>query len=283
MSNPKFFVFVSSFAALLAFTAAASHSPHWYHPVPVRSDAVGEDAHPPQGTPVKYDCPSEGKFQSSNCSHYIYCAPDLTATLVACPACQIEDSAMCPGGWFHFSQEKGDCVWPVDARCGTKPTTTTTTTTPDPTECVPECQQEGECLCYDTCLPDNSSSIGGRWQKVWCDEVGGLQLYWNPDTVLWPHGGSCDFWENLSPAVQEHYQNMNPEECPTPLLHCYWRPDKDCDNKFFWLPEGSKNKGEEKHMTCGRQPESGEWLWWSQDALTCVIECPKGAGQCKAC
>jgi len=111
-------------------------------------------------------------------------------------------------------------------------------------------------------LSDKTSPTGGIWHRgVYCD----IGLYWNPNFPGNHHGGSCDFWDNLSPEVQELYRlDLT---CPTPPLDCYWEADPKCDNKYFYLPEKSKNINNLQHLSC---PVG---LYWNQTIRACGLKC----------
>lgn len=124
---------------------------------------------------------------------------------------------------------------------------------------------------------DNSSSTGGSWElNLKCP----VDLYWNPDAQdSTAHGGSCDFFENLSPELQEQYRlDLN---CTTPPIECYWRPDPKCDNYYFYLPPKQQSPSQEVRLKCPVSQVTGESLYWDQNALTCV-KCAAGS-VCRTC
>jgi len=282
-----FFTFTVSLFVGLALGAVADpspNSPFWF-----KSQAIAVGEAPGAGEHAETypdTCTATGKFPlQSNCTHFVYCNDELSASILPCPACDPNDAKWCPAGLWHFDTESSECMWPENAKCGPQPTTTTTPKPEIPGECEPGCKQEGTCMCYDTCERDNSSSTGYSWVRRWCPQRDPSQpekgLFWNPDTAEWPHGGSCDYWENLSPAVQAYYESLGWDECPTPG-ECKWEEHDSCDNWYYYLPPGVSNPSLRLELRCAKNPADGQPLWWSQTALTCVPNCPRPGG-CRFC
>jgi len=219
-----------------------------------------------------YNCTGSGFFaHPDKCTAFVVCDSHLKAFEVTCEDCGEGEVTKCPEGKLHYNVNTQQCELPEIAGCGPRPTTTR-----DPSECDLLCMQVGDCDCFDSCVADNSSSTGGRWTYgVRCDPG----HYWNPDFNS-VHGGSCDFWDNLSDEVKDKYRND--DECPTPAIPCRWEAIPKCDNKYLYLPEGSKNDREIQTMYCPLSP-SGQHLFWNQAELRCGSVCASFPKKCKVC
>ncbi len=96
---------------------------------------------------LDYPCEETGVFPHPYaCSKYVYCDSKLLAFEKDCPLCT--DEAKCSGERLNFNPETGLCDLTSDSRCPP----TTTTPKPSGNECVPECQQKGDCNCFETCV-----------------------------------------------------------------------------------------------------------------------------------
>jgi len=128
---------------------------------------------------------------------------------------------------------------------------------------------------------DNSSATGGYMVKKFCDD----KLFWNPEAINSEiHGGSCDFWENLSNYWQDVYRNQTVKDCPTPPLVCDWKSDDNCDNKYYYRPDAKYGNGQVYlHLQCPASPPGENPLWWNQEDKSCSFECKRIGGKCVAC
>lgn len=212
-----------------------------------------------------YDC--EGRHDTMephpyDCTRFIKC-DNGRAHDMACPACHV-DLVYCPHGYLHWDNANQICNWGNVTVCSSHPPTTESSVTPK--ECDEDCKEEGGCQSYTLCE-------GGHWVIHTCD----ADTWWNPNRTN-PHGGTCDFWDNLTPEQQSKYRDEH--DCPTPGIPCHWRRDIVCDNKYFWLGVGSKSNKDEQHLTCPISPD-GISLVWNQDTKGCVHCNPPGS--CTIC
>jgi hypothetical protein len=215
-----------------------------------------------------YDCTGRHETMETHpfdCTRFMKC-DNGRAHDMACPKCHTHPSS-CPNGYLIWDNPNQICNWGDQTECSAPPPPTTTSAPPGGDECDENCVEEGDCQLYKVCL-------GGHWVTEKCD----AETWWNSNANGGAHGGACDFWENLNDEQQDKYRDD--PHCPAPPLPCYWRPDADCDNKYWWLEEGQKTNKSEKHLSCPKSPE-GISLVWNQDTTGCVHCKPEGS--CKIC
>jgi len=239
------FISISAFILLLAQSSFVFARVQIHHPLYAQNRSI----HEPRLDELEFDCSTQS---DGNYKHPIKCATHF----VSCLNKQLTEKA-CATRDF----EGGYCG------CEIPTTTTTTTTTPAPPvgECNPdECQLEGNCQCYETCNKETS-----RWESLECngDDTTG-DLFWNPDLNS-VHGGSCDYFNNLSPAVQELYR-----QDPTCIPPCDWyqKQEDECSPRYTYREQfnNQTTAGRERDLSCPEPPEAGlEPLYWNQQKLGC--------------
>jgi len=244
------FISISSFILLLAQCSFVFGRVQTHHPLYTRNRSIQESPLTRDELELEFDCSTQ---PDGNYAHPTKCATHFVSCLnkqLTERACAARDFA---GGYCG-------CEIP------TTTSTTTTTTTPAPVgECNPdECQLRGECQCYETCNKETS-----RWESVECNgnETTG-DLFWNPDLNS-IHGGSCDYYDNLSPAVQELY-NKDPNCIPP----CDWyqKPEDECSPRYTYRAQfnNQTTAGRESDLTCPQPPSDDlEPLYWNQQKLGC--------------
>ncbi|CAG7827342.1 unnamed protein product [Allacma fusca] len=149
----------------------------------------------------------------------------------------------------------------------TTTTTTTTPRTPRPTppdgKCYPdECKLQGYCDCYEECVSQGDGS--GNWEKRLCGE----DLFWLPNNIT---GGTCVYFENLSPEYQDKYRSD--DSC---IPECKWfqrDPEDTCSPRYSYIePFDNKTNLDRVHnLTCPQAPPNRKPLYWVQEKLTCDI------------
>jgi hypothetical protein len=210
----------------------------------------------------------------SMCSKFIACASGGRAFEMPCAPCTVEEGS-CPDGVLHYSEEKGQCDFVDKAGCG-KPTTTTprppTLQPGDPCDDADNCTIIGDCHWYRFCERGVSEDHEGHKGEgihpgflVFGECKEEHNLYFNPELNDGVHGGSCDFWGNLSDDLKRKY-NEDPD-CIDP--HCEWIPDPDegcCHHYSYFHPR--EFGGKVQNLECPSW--NGNQLLWSQVDKACL-------------
>jgi len=204
-----------------------------------------------------------------DCTKFITCSNGY-ASERDCAACNPGDSR-CPDGRTHFDEPSDACLWPDVARCtgGPRPTTENPGVTERPSECKPDCNEEGDCKSFKRCDRRNGTEEAGDWVDVNC----GTDLWWNPSGDAALHGGTCTKWGDLPTDVQDRYtadESCIPPPPPTTEAPTTPAPEEPCD----WYPIGAcsdgylynhpiRTGGVNVTLTC----PGG--LLWNQDTKSC--------------